>query len=60
MRPPIKIIYKIQSLEDGTPVYRVYDKKQAQDILIKCQEHYPNKHFWLEEKTIDTSRSQSI
>jgi len=60
MNQQTKLVYRILSLHNGTPVYRVYDKQQAQDIFMKCNEHYPDKHFWLEEKKVDTLGSDSI
>ena len=53
-------VYRILSLHNGTPVYRVYNKQQAQDIFMKCNERYPDKSFWMEKKIVDTSRSYSI
>jgi hypothetical protein len=55
-----KTVYMIVSLRNETPVYRIYNKKQAEIILEKCRERYPDKHFWMEEKKIDTFESTSI
>jgi len=49
---PTKPVYKIASLKNETPVYRVYNKEQAWDILEKCRERYPDKYFWMEEKIV--------
>jgi hypothetical protein len=54
MNSQTKTVYRILSLHNGTPVYRVYNKQQAQDILMKCNERYPDKPFWLEEKVIES------
>jgi len=60
MSQQTKIVYRVLSLKNETPVYRVYSKEQAWDILEKCKERYPDKSFWLEEKKIVTSKSDCI
>ena len=52
MSPQTKTVYKIASLKNETPVYRVYNKEQAWDILEKCRERYPDKSFWMEKKIV--------
>jgi hypothetical protein len=50
-----KIVYRVLSLHTGTPVYRVYNHEQAQDILLECRNRYPEQPFWLEKQERDLS-----
>ena len=60
MIPQTKIVYRVGSLHNGTPMYRVYNKQQAWVILFKCRERYPGANFWIEEKKIVTSKPDCI
>ena len=45
-----KTVYRILSLRNGTPVYRVYDYYQAQDLLLAVRQRWVDSLFWLEKK----------
>lgn len=44
-----KTVYRILSLYNGTPVYRVYNYCQAQDLLLAVKKEWGDK-FWLEQQ----------